>query len=114
MTGAMIAENQTTHGMTIGHDIPRIYRIWQNMRRRCNDPSTRSFRDYGARGIRVCAEWESSFQTFYDWAIEHGYSDELEIDRIDVNGNYEPSNCRFVNDLLQARNLRICAPSVSK
>jgi hypothetical protein len=73
----------------------RLHRIWKGMRTRCTNPSQTSYRDYGARGVRVCAEWDD-FSAFREWALVNGYSDALEIDRIDVTGNYEPTNCRFV------------------
>lgn len=72
----------------------RLYSIWSGMKSRCNYEKNDSFNDYGKRGISVCDEWEDDFQTFYDWAMRNGYSDDLSIDRIDNDGNYEPSNCR--------------------
>ena len=59
---------------------------------------------YGGRGILICDEWINNFKNFYDWAMENGYSDDLSIDRIDYDGNYEPSNCRWVDSLTQANN----------
>lgn len=83
------------------HD--RIYGIWKNMNARCRDMGNEN---YGGRGITVCKEWQDDFMKFYSWAIQNGYSNELTIDRIDVNGNYEPDNCRWVRPLQQARNTR--------
>lgn len=83
----------------------RLHRIWKGMRTRCTNPSQTSYRNYGAQGVRVCAEW-NDFTVFRDWALANGYSDALQIDRIDVRGNYEPSNCRFVTNQVNAWNKR--------
>ena len=71
----------------------RLYRIWKSMRTRCNNPNSPSYKNHGARGITVCEEWQHSFEAFRDWALANGYHDCLTIDRVDNDGNYEPSNC---------------------
>ena len=82
----------------------RIYRIWIHMRRRCNDEHSTPFMHYGAKGIKVCDDWNSSFISFYQWANENGYQDDLEIDRIDNSKGYSPDNCRWVTAIEQSRN----------
>jgi hypothetical protein len=81
----------------------RIYNIWAVMKRRCTNPNNKEFGRYGARGITICDEWQD-FMSFYKWAIENNYTEELTLDRIDNNGNYEPSNCRWVTMKEQQRN----------
>ena len=82
----------------------RLYSIYRGMITRCYNSNTPNYKRYGARGITMCDEWKDNFQTFYDWAMSHGYSDELTIERMNVNGNYEPSNCRWVTLEMQANN----------
>lgn len=87
----------------------RLYRIWNHMRERCGHikgADERHLNDYRDRGIRVCDEWLESFGAFKEWALDNGYSDDLSIDRIDNDGNYEPSNCRWATRKQQDENKR--------
>ena len=83
----------------------RLYDVWKLIIRRCNNPNTGCYPVYGGRGIKICEEW-MSFENFYEWAHANGYVEGLQIDRIDSNGNYEPSNCRFVTSMVNNRNRR--------
>lgn len=82
----------------------RLYIVWNNMKERCYNPNHNHYKHYGARGITICDEWKNDFQSFYDWAMSNDYKEDLTIDRIDVNGNYEPSNCRWITNKEQQRN----------
>ena len=89
------------HGMSD----TRLYQCWKDMKGRCNRPTSARYYTHGARGITVCEEW-LSFEPFYEWAMENGYQDNLTLDRIDNDGNYEPSNCRWVTMEVQGNNRR--------
>lgn len=84
----------------------RIYKRWLDMKHRCYGVNSNDYKDYGGRGIVVCDEWLHDFNAFYKWSIENGYTDKLSLDRIDVNGNYEPDNCRWTTAKVQAHNRR--------
>lgn len=84
----------------------RLYSIWKSMRYRCSNEKSNNYRYYGGRGISVCEEWKNDFLAFKQWAESNGYSDELTIDRINVDGNYEPNNCRWATFREQRMNQR--------
>lgn len=100
-----LKHDETVKRMTShGSSRTRLHNIWKAMRKRCRNIHNSDFAHYGGRGISVCSEWDSSFETFRDWALLHGYEDGLTIDRIDVNKGYSPDNCRFCSMKSQANN----------
>lgn len=98
--GCYLQEVITKHGDASS----RLYKIYKGMLNRCLLPTMTSFHNYGGRGITVCPEWRSSYAAFREWAHSSGYDDTLSIDRINVNGNYEPNNCRWIPVGNQQRN----------
>lgn len=94
-------------GLRTGNPLDkRLFEIWRKMHYRCRNPKHKSYKNYGGRGITVCEEW-NSFVYFVLWAINNGYKDNLTLDRIDNDKNYEPSNCRWVTMKEQMNNRRI-------
>jgi hypothetical protein len=97
----IIKDRSITHGLSNNN----IYRVWSNMLQRCNNPKNKRYKDYGERGIYVCSRW-TTFENFRDDMFST-WEEGLSLDRIDVNGNYEPSNCRWANNEVQARNTQL-------
>lgn len=82
----------------------RLYKIYHHMKQRCYDSGNSRYKNYGGRGIKICQEWLSDFKNFYNWALENGYKENLSIERIDVNGNYCPENCKWIPMIEQYKN----------
>lgn len=89
-----------------GYSKTRLFTIWMSMRQCCNDKNCLNYINYGDRGISVCSEWNKDFKIFREWAMINGYTDNLSLERIDVNDNYCPENCRWITKLEQAANKR--------
>jgi hypothetical protein len=101
--GCLIKENM--HTLTHGDSNNKLYWRYKHMISRCENPKDISYKNYGGRGIKVCEEWHK-YEIFRDWSLSSGYSEKLSLDRIDNDGNYEPSNCRWTTPYIQTRNKR--------
>lgn len=99
----LASARRTTHGLS-SHP---LHVVWVGMIGRCHNKGNSKFKQYGERGISVCGEWRNDFQSFYDFSIKNGWHFGLQIDRIDNNGNYQPSNCRFVTCKENMANTRL-------
>ncbi len=102
MNKEKVIEASTKHGL-YKH---RLYSVWTTMLKRCCNKNYHQFHNYGGRGITVCNKWKNNFKIFYDWATTNGWKLGLQIDRINNDGNYTPSNCRFVTSRENCSNQR--------
>lgn len=101
-TNEMISDKNKKHGLV--ND--KLYSVWSGMKSRCYNPNNREYNNYGGRGITICDEWKNDFTKFYNWAINNGFDKNLTIDRININQNYCPDNCRWITNKEQQRNKR--------
>lgn len=101
--GCIAIEKLKKRSITHGLSKSKIYAVYCTIKARCNNPNNNVYQYYGAKGVKLCSEW-LNFENFYNWAINNGYKEGLSIDRINVNGDYEPSNCRWATKEEQSNN----------
>jgi hypothetical protein len=99
-------DNTIKRNLTHGSSSTKLYKIWAAAKNRCNNPHNTAYNDYGGRGIVMCQKWQDNFEAFQKWALANGYVEGLSLDRINVNGNYSPQNCRWVTMYEQSMNRR--------
>ena len=102
MKKILLSKAMTKHG----GNKTKLYRLWSSIKNRCSNSKSKDYPNYGGRGITVCDEWTESYIIFRDWALSNDYKDNLQINRINNDGNYEPSNCNFITARENTRNRR--------